>query len=85
MQFEQLPLKVSPDSHQDGRDATPWWRHPLIPEIGLVLAVKFTLLFALWAFFFNEPDGQRIDAAQVGTHLIGTLPATTHTPEENKK
>ena len=74
----------NPDDSNTRADELNWWRHPLSREIAVVLVVKFALIFALWWFFFDLPDAQRINASQVGTHLMGT-PATVNPPEEKLK
>ena len=71
---------------QDGEPRNiSWWRDSLAREITLVLVVKIALIFALWWFFFDLPDNQHINATQVGSHLVGTSPATVHLSKEELK
>ncbi|MBU1191340.1 MAG: hypothetical protein KKE76_06470 [Gammaproteobacteria bacterium] len=63
-----MRTETTPDTAQD----TVWWQHPLMREIALVLMVKIALIFGLWWAFFDLPNDQHVDAAQVGAHVAGT-------------
>ena len=73
------------DMHNGELKTNMWWQDRLVREIALVLVVKIALIFALWWFFFDLPDSQRINGSQVGSHLLNPPPAAVHLSKEELK
>lgn len=50
-------------------------RHPLLPQIGLALIVKLTIILAAALFVFSPRQRPKIDATAMEEHLMGGSPA----------
>ena len=53
-------------------------RSRLAAEIAIALAVKFALLYLLWAAFFAEPQSRDLDAGAVTAALLRPPPSSFH-------
>jgi hypothetical protein len=51
---------------------------PLVREILVILAVKFVLLFGIWAVFFSGPRPDAADPAKVGRAILDRPTVAAH-------
>jgi len=55
--------------------ATQRRRSRLAVEISIALAIKFALLYVIWAAFFADPQGRGLDASAVAAALLRPPPS----------
>jgi len=68
----QLTSPPAADARAASRARRP--RARLAVEIAAVLAVKFTLLYVIWAVWFAQPASSDLDARGVAAAVLGVPP-----------